>query len=543
MKNSTFLFIAFLLCIIRLDAQSGTTLPEQLDALLAIYPSEVLVGKDNLQQEITYEKASPYRISISQTEEGEETAMVEVNLGLITKVRDYSHKKNGITVILSSGTTATIKAFENDEVDGYLKETSILAEDVNNGREMEELLKQILPLAKEAWENATALPDGPAALQQFTSERVVNSTFGDEEYVQSLEFLSGVGNAQIITAGSANKDEETTYILSLADLDPKKIDISAKGNEIEVSLSTKKRSKYIEVQEEEDKSFDSSMELIFDGFDDAQVFAYALKSLIEEAEKAEKAAIPSYTDTDAALKQLSSLLEAAQIDNIDQVLAPQCRTTHEVQDGEDEFSYQFDFADLDVKDLSLAPKGDIVFLPLSTKSNEKFIGVKEGDEVKNYDNEVEFQFNSIAQAKMATYAVEHLIKNCPTEIATPSVEMVMLLLKAAEREDGEVTQEGSVGGENDCTMELNQTENGKNTEEVIYEFNLYDLDPKSGKVIVKGTEVNVTFTTKGKEDIIQVLENNEEQTYTNTIVFFANDLASAKTILKGIQEAIAACTE
>lgn len=543
MRYSYFLSLLITFFCFSLNAQLNVELKSQLDVLLEAYPREVLVGKDNIEQEITYNEATPYRIIISQTEEGDETITMEVNLGLITKVRDYSHKRDGISVILSSGTTATIKAYEGEEVDGYLKETSILAEDINNGREMEEVLKKILPLAETAWETATALPTGAIELQQFMGDRVVNHSFGDEEYTQSMEFMPGVGSAKITIGGSANKEEETTYLLNLADLDPKQIDIAAKGSEINVSLETKSKRKYIEVVKEEDKRFESSFDIIFGSFDEAQVFTYSLKALIKETESAAKAEIPAYSSTDEAAKALSKLLSQADITNVEQKIETNCRTTYDIRDGEDEFSFQFDFADFEVKDLSLNPKGAVVFLPLETKSNQKFIGVREGGEIDNYENEFELQFNAIAPAKTATYAIEYLVKNCPTEISTPSMDMILLLLNGAERKNGEITQAAEVSGNKACSMVLTQTENGKKTDEAIYEFNLYDLDHKSGKIEVKGTEVNVSFMTNGKENIIQLLENNEEQTYTNTILFFTTDLASAKTLLTGISAAATGCAE
>lgn len=123
------------------------------------------------------------------------------------------------------------------------------------------------------------------------------------------------------------------------------------------------------------------------------------------------------------------------------------------------------------------------------------------------------------------------------------MDLVVELINDAERKDGEVTQIGAIDGEENCSMSLTQTESGKKTTESIYEFNLYDLDLKSGKIVIKGTEVNVTFSTDGKEDIIQLVKNNEEQTYTSLITFYTADLTAAKSLLAGMQSAIESCAQ
>lgn len=547
MKNLKTAFQTISLALLFVGSLQTQSLPDLLTQLENSLAEEVLVGKTTTQQSIGFTTDAPFRLKITKTEENTrgktQSESAEVNLGIIKRVRVSSDRRKGINLILSSGNIPCVKVYQDGEVDSYEKEYAIQCQDIDNARALEEILEQALPLAQSAWETATQVPATLSELQSFIAERVENVAYGEDTYEQSLEFKDAFGTVDFFLGGSMNKDKQEQFHLLMGDLNTRETSIETRGQQVMVRMTVKKKQKFI-ARTEEKTSFVNSFDIFFTSFDDAQIANYAIQALIPLSEQAYTAQLPVFSAITPALSDLRTIVRDTDLEEASQSLTTDCLTAYSFRDEDGQTTkYTFDFADIDKKLVEIAPKGNLVLLELKTENRNKYIRVDEDEEQKNYTASLALSFTGVDAAKKAQTMVSYLAAGCPEEVEAPGTAILLTLLTNAELEGGDLEQSVNLIGDQDCKMELTLLENSNKPKEIIREFNIFDLDADSEKIIIKGTEVSLTYYTNGKEEIIQELINEEEQTYTNQVFFHAPDLQTAKTLNAGINALIAGCSE
>ncbi|MEL6141637.1 MAG: hypothetical protein AAFU67_08460, partial [Bacteroidota bacterium] len=360
-------------------------------------------------------------------------------------------------------------------------------------------------------------------------------------------FPDEIGNTTFSLAGTANNDKEEEYTFNLADLYAQGIKLVVKSQRVQLEMGTRKQRKFIEQKEEGDLRFINEVTFYFEDVEDAQVVQYAIKTLIPLAEKAYEASLPQYTSTVQAASSLAETLGRAKLSDIEQSLEGGCQVKlnrEEVGRSTKIKDYSFDFADLNGKEIKITTSGEKVNVSAFTKEKQRFVYFEEEGETKPYVNEVEFFFPSIAEAKLTEYTLGYLTENCPNEVGIPSKEALLSLLNNDNLEEGNLSQAAELLAGSPCKMQLTQIEStAKKSKDLVYEFNVYDLNPASAKVEVKGTQVTVAFYTNKKEDIVQELENDEKQTYTDGVSFHVADVPTGKQVAAGIAEMAKTCGE
>lgn len=524
------------------DFEPATTIPELQQQLLSMVPDEILVGRNTIEQSVEFGD-QPYDLVLTQIEQGRKTkeSRFEINLAFVNRVFSAEEERDGIRVKMSSGNMASFKLEEDGDLKGYKKDCAVIASDIENGRAIYKILDALQPLAEAAWEAQINIPEDVSGLQDFLKNQVTSFSSGDDGYEQTLDFDgsdSGLANFAITEEGGRNG--EVLYRFYFAHLNPSEVEVEVRGTDVELNLSTYSRNKYIEEVEEEDKSFINKMTIYFPSVEDGQTAAYAVRALIPVAKETYESQMPSFSATSAALEELNQLFSATDLTKYDQSIEPACLTTINEMDNSrsesEENRYTFDFSDLDSRKVELEPKGDAMAVSVETRNNRKYIGLISDGEQGNYDNDLLFYFESVLQAQRAQVAIEYLAKECPDETPAPD-NSTMLGLLSVDNED----LEQEVNFSDECLCTVRQRAKSGREKEIIYEFNLFDLSAGSAEIDISGKKVEVVFETNRKEEIIQVREDAEEQTYTDEISLALPDLQSAKQIRSGFKQLIEAC--
>lgn len=530
-------------------------LAAQLDRLAELAPAEVLVGKDTYSQSVGYDPAAPYRLTVTQTEEddrrGDEVTAV-VNLGLVRRARTGTSRGDRLAVELLSPNVPSVRLTENGEPDGYDESFGILAADVDNARAMEALLAEVLPLAAEAYAAATAIPADLPGLQAYLAGAVGEAVDGDEVYEQALAFGDAPGAATLTVGGSANRDETDVYELRLGDLEPRQIEVDERGDVIEVTAATRRGAELIAHTEEDgEREFVDEVALYVEDYETGLAVAEALRQAAPLARAADEAGLVSYGSTAEAVADLAELLAAAnslsgaRTDEIAQELTGGCDAVLAVDEAgrtSERRAYAFTFADLDLRAAEADADDGLIAFEVETAGGADLVAVTEDGELDGYDDGVAFRFAGPRDLDQGERAVEYLAEACAAEVPTPSpAETAALLTNDRIGADGEIEQAAALADDG-CGVELTAIESGRgDADETVSSFNLRDLDTRSGELEVRGTTIRVVFRADRGDDLIQVLENGEDQSYEDEVTFYAPDIATAKRILQGVTAAAQGC--
>ena len=94
--------------------------------------------------------------------------------------------------------------------------------------------------------------------------------------------------------------------------------------------------------------------------------------------------------------------------------------------------------------------------------------------------------------------------------------------------------------DDDCSYEY-KLENQEKGKEETYEFNLYDLNPKSIKLDISKNKINLNIVTKGKEKLITKYEEGGDLKYAKELDLKFDDLLSARIAQNTFIEIIEGC--
>ena len=532
---------------------SGQTYVDSLRALQGML-QEVQIGTDVNEQDFEIDADAPYKIihTITETtEKGKQTiTRFEINLALLDKklVR-YEDGKDQIRVELNSGRDASVKVYEDGEFEGYEKEAYLLAFNVDNAREMVRILKYIIPEAETHWTEVNALPQDYDELKSWLKETIGDVSVDGEQWEQNWRVDDDEHPSRFKLAGADDDQVPYRYRWNMADITEPSIKVSVKGKWVYVNLGTANRARFIQYEEDgELKTYQTEIDLRFTEVDEALLVARALRELVPLAKAADKAHLPEYASISEAFAALQTTLPDFTVadENVVQRIAGECYATYELTESDDRRETQqeaiFDFADLQAPSIEINVRGTRITVSVGTRKGENYIYRAEDGEQQNYDDEISFPVESIPQAKLVAAQLAYLSNNCSDEVSTQSFAWMQEQVEAINNNDFEQSLE-LLDGE-DCKWNFTQLKiTKKGSSEELYEFNLYDLNPKTVELEVKGKSVAVTVTTLRREEIIKNYSDGEELGYTKELTFKLTDIATAKAFAESLRQMINGCEE
>ncbi len=546
--------LLFLSCSVFSQTSDLTSLLDELAPLI----DEVQVNRDVFQQELTYDEEAPYRLRLFVTEidnRGREKSQeFQVNLALIDpNLIRWDDGRNRIQVNLRSGREPVIKAFEDGELDGYESQLSILATDVDNARAIEEKLKAMAPLAKEAWEADTALPEDYEELKGWMVDHVIDVSNGDDSYQQRWENNDDHPSRVYLTQTNAGSSRSSTeeFRWNLADIHPPSISVDIKGNAVLVTMQTQSRAKYIRAEEDgELQNYDDEVVIYCSEVDDAQVMAYALRKIIPLAVTAQEGLLPQAESFGDALDGLQASLQdfSNGDDSYRQLIGGDCQANYTLtEEGSRktvESLFTFNFADLQARSTEINVRGSTVTVEVSTANRFNFIYLSEDGEQRNYTNSISFYAKDIPNAKLIQSWLTTAIEQCPREIEPADLSALQVMVQEAESTSEGLFQSLESLDDDPCKWAFTVREdNGKRTREERYEFNLYDLNADRVSLVVKGRAVSIELQTNRNEEIIKNYTDGEELGYEKEFSFSVTDIAAGKTAVATLQTLIGSCSE
>ena len=547
-----------MLCATNISAQN-------LDALIAnnkaIQQSinDVETARVIYEQSFDFDKNQPWKVTFTVTEtntknDRSSTHEYSFNLGDLDKnnIKIRSSKQDQEVELNTRRNNDFVKHVEDGEQQNYEDEVTIWGQDIDNARAIEAAIEASILPAREAWEAANKIDGSATALKEWVAKQIGAVQLEDGEVQQNLQYDDQYPDRiqfDLTQENSKGDEEQLSYRLSLGDLNAKKVELEVDGQDISIALNTTRGKTYIEVFEDGQlEELEDEFQVYVSSIDQGRQMINALETLIEEGQKELKNRTPKWNSYEEALKALTDgvqTFETADLRVIQQIqgeaIATYTLQTSEIDDDDEEnHIYRFAFADLDKKEVEIETRKDNIKLSLSTDDNKRYIEHEEDGEQENFTSSLDIPVPSIENARFLKSIFEFLIADASK--FEQSVEDFKWLAEAVQESSTETMQQSLAlqeGENSECKLVFTRlTEEKKDDEEEVFEFNVYDINGKRIKIDISGKKVGVSLVTKDSKDIIKYIEDGEPG-FTDEFTIRFSNLETAKTAqatLKAIWE-------
>jgi hypothetical protein len=541
-------YLTYCLVILPILTQAQGNLKASLDKAKS-YVKEIKLEKSTVNQQFSYDNVSPYNIKIAITttdSKGKSTdETYEFNMGLMGEVKRSASTKEMKIELSSQKSLKVIRYTKGGEMQNYENKIEILAENVDDARELEKNLKDAITAAKTAWEASIKLPkDDLAALQNWLEQNIKDVSVEKQSVKQSLK-KSGTYKDRAILTSEENDGKKTTELqsdFSWGDFNENGAELKISGKE--VTVIAKSKNDYVRTQQGSVmKGYDDEVKFSAANPTDGMILQMAMQKIITLARKELQNRTPKIATKEEGFKILKDRLKDFKVNEsgYTQKVESACMTTYglksEVKGKTVDESFVFNFGDL--TDFKLSVSKEVVKVSSKVHDSKKYIQYTKDGALQNYDNSVEFVVGDIEDARYLMEALPAISKGCKGNIAGGDFNWLASKLKTIENPKQELTlQDGDK-----CKWKLNASAtDSKKTVETVLEFNLYDIDSKRIEVDVSGKTVGIMGYTLNKEKFIKQTKDgkpsfaSDANLVVNTIEDAQKGVVTFKTLVDGCKK-------
>ncbi|MGW8314139.1 MAG: hypothetical protein ACWGNV_00955 [Bacteroidales bacterium] len=441
----------------------------------------------------------------------------------------------------------------SSEGDEYIQELNIYSDDIEEAREIVHALEFAAAqteAVRPAWENYNS------ALE-YIKAHLDEVHIGSDVYELDLEydlFASDIINLRNMKTGSDGKNEETVYSFYPADMiETPELEVSR--NEITVQMETKEDRDFIRKSSGGSVSgYVSDLEFHVAGIDEARNLIGAWTYIIQNSEEE----LETFEGVEEVNAWLGDNFPALYRDGVtfEQVLSVDPEMTNQItfeiteteESGEkSENSYILYPEDIDREAMRIHVRFGKLTVTLET-GREDYIKHFENGVVQHFTNRADIYFFDPLVAKNFMEAIRFLISDAAQQgFPEMNREEVFAFLSEAmpviELPEETHKQSLEVLDPENCKLKFTrvETEKGKESEELAFEFMASDLSDSDSDLLVKGNLIEINLETAGNRKLVKPFENGEVQDFTDGFTIYADDVRQARQILKAFEMLSKAC--
>ncbi len=444
-----------------------------------------------------------------------------------------------------------IQYFRDGALSSYTDVVPIFGLGIDNGRDIEALFRDAIPLAVPLWEKeADIAGKSPEQLIQRLISLVDDMSEGGTDYRQRLEQLNDYPDRlklNVVTSTSKNSKQQTS-IWSLGDLKDSGIRLAISGSNASVEAATRDNLAWVAVESDGTRQ-DYAKEVVIrvPDADRGKLIVAVLEKLVPFGEQEIKKRLPEPGSAAQSFALLSDNLGRfpASKTEYEVSILKDCQTTlTERQGAATESLCGFHFGDLDPKSVKLGMKGEIVEIKVNTKSKNNYVWVSRNNAQQNYDNEVVFRAGDVEKGRLIAHILPTLIEQCPETAEAGDFSKIQQWISKGKAPESGVTQDLSLqqSGETCKWKYVESSISEKSTSESTFDFNAYDLDPEQVKIVVSKKMVSVSVQTVKKQNIISSMVK-EKPGYVSALQFEVADVPAAKSLKASLEQLIRTCQQ
>ncbi|MCP9234709.1 hypothetical protein [Lewinella sp. JB7] len=508
-------------------------------------------------QELSFAADRPWEAtvtitSVNRKNDKSETLTYALNLSdLDPRLINYQDERDRQLVVLKTRNRQNfIRVTEEDGSVDYESEVSLWSPEIDRAKTLRDLLREAIPLAESAWERdftpGTTLPK----LQRWLADAV--QPFAEDGTTREVRWSPGDPLADQVTFEITDPDKGTTtrYHFSLADVATNTVEVRVNRGSVSVEAGTVGGEDLIlETDGEGSVKYTDEVEIPIAGIDEARRLIQTLTAALPLAREIRDARMPRPTEMNEALESLAGLVTGSETPDArtSAVLTPEALSTLEVirterdKESEQTSRYSFHFADLDPGKIALNTRSGELAVVVPTVRDADYVQYWQDGEAKGYDDAVEFPVSSIEDSRKVRELLPVIVERA-RELPTEAGDLAWLSTALTTPAEASYTQELSLqsDAEGECQWSFTRSESGRKTKEILYEFNLYDLDAAQIDVAVRGDDLSLRIPTLSREKIINVYED-DEPAFTEEMRWNFGNLSDARKAAETLRASIAAC--
>ncbi len=311
-----------------------------------------------------------------------------------------------------------IKVTENNELKSYVNKLNIATKNVEEARDMQKVLTDIIPLAKQKLEAALPKVSNLQKGYDILNELIEKVTVNDQEYTQNMSGNCVVNFEQ--TINGSKKSYNDVYEFNLVDLNKNQIKPKTKGKVIVVELKTKSNQNYIKyTRDGEVKSYKSGIQIYVPGAEQAVIVQKVLQKMtgICQAKFDPKKQKPLNLNTASQLLQdnlknfnLGDTSYEQTVEFLDENKSIKYQNVMTGKKSSKELLYEVNLSDLNPKSVKIKVSGKKINVEISTNHMEKLIKYYKDGKIQSYQNKIQFPAPDIETARKIKRALQNLTK-------------------------------------------------------------------------------------------------------------------------------------
>jgi hypothetical protein len=553
MKKSFTIFL-FFVCSAAVVAQ-GDDVNTHLQKLKSLLTT-VSTGSKTYDQTVKPLQYGALVYAVEETDQKGVKVLMEYEFNL-ADVDPYTVKQETQKdVILVSLTVRNkqklVKVSKNSEVQSYTDRVEIRAKDIDNAREITEVIKKSIAPAEKLLAGKLKL-NGYDEMVTWLTNNTKSVELGSKSIKQTLVKGSYVGSLKLTEmVTDAKGSTENQYTFNLADINLNSLSFKVSGNTFGLNFETSQKIKAINSVKAGKNSFMGELTVNTNNVDEARDLKTVLTlavPLAQEKVKADAPKVASVGDVNPALKNLIKDIKTNE-KQLTQTVDAQCVTTvtqiNQTANNTEKNVYTFSWMDLNPNILKIQTSGDRMFVEATAVDKKAVIMHFKNDKFEGYKNEVNLFTEDMEIARRLMSVASGAIDKCKTSYKEPfsgAADAFSWLNKNI----GEVTVEESsvkqtftaVEGANQNKVKYTRISvKGNTSSEEIFEFNLSDINPATVEVQTKGKWLYVKFETNFKAKIINAYKDGKIQPYASTVELAMKDVETSRGAIAAFKKCI-----
>ncbi|PHS64895.1 MAG: hypothetical protein COB12_07410 [Flavobacterium sp.] len=538
------LIIVVLFIISPLQAQNFNSIIEDLDSAIKTVPSankEYVQTITSIQPgvvEVTIEEISKKGSSTVNSFEFN-TADIDINT-----IKTITKKDVIVIQLLAKNKQKLIKLTTNQEKISYVNQLLINAENIDNGRLIEDYFKQCVPLAQEITDKRLSLSSYQEQLN-WLENNVIDVNLIKKQFSQNLAANNKYPGSIIIKSNeiAGKNSKNRTYQLNLSTLNPNSILFKITGEIFSIELETRRKLKTIKYFEDsEQKAYTNKLTIVCNSVENARDLQKVLKDIISLSEIEFNNSLTKINSISQGVQLINSLTNKVVVNDltITQNIDGKCVSVfkQETLDNNNtvQETFNFNFADFNKNGINYSTNGKQVFLELNIKGGNNYIKYEKNGEQKNYIKSLKIYTPEIEDAITLESTLSSIINLCQNpnnsafKAGSKSNMLQILQQNLSKININNITYDQSLKINENVLIFTNTIINTKSSKEQIFEFNLSDINSNSIKMNTSGKNVTVTASTYHLEKIIKYYENGAIKNYQNEIEIQAINIENARLI-------------
>ena len=276
---------------------------------------EVTTDKYRYDQQLDFDPATPYKVTIEITEtstrnDRAESWSYEINLSDLDARRiQYDTDRDEQTILLKTTRGQSMILLRDEDGDiKYVDEAKLWSEKIDDSKALRDAFKKAVPLATELFQAGFTPGTTLEALNTYLQSAIQPVDRDGDSWNVSYG-VAGDYPDLVAVSITDDDDETTTYRFSLADLAANTLELDIATDELNLEVSTIGRKSLLLTEEPDgDRKYEDELSIPIGKLDEGRRILQSFEAALELARTERTARLPRPSSLEEALNQLADLL-------------------------------------------------------------------------------------------------------------------------------------------------------------------------------------------------------------------------------------------